>query len=101
MAKIDDISLLPPACRHIDKLLYSVTLNCCTHILPTILGTLPFVYQCECLRCDAAWDDGARRDGDQVQGQDEGAAAEGGALQLEEDGQDRHQVSKETRHQRR
>ena len=49
----------------------------------------------------AAGYDRAGRDGDQVQGQDPGQAAEGGPLQLEEDRQDRHQVSQKARHQRR
>ena len=41
----------------------------------------------------------AGRDGDQVQGQDPSPPEEGGALQLEEDREDRHQIPQETRHQ--
>ena len=47
---------------------------------------------------NSAWTDGAGRDGDQVEGQDEGEAEEGRALQLEEDRQDGHQVSQEAEH---
>ena len=49
----------------------------------------------------AAWAHGAGSNGDQVEGQDQGAPAQGSALQLEEDRQDCYQVSQEKRNQRR